>query len=879
MKPPGLATWLLARLLDPAAAEAVTGDLDEEFGRRMRAGRRSAARRWFWRQALASIVACHAGRWRAHSGHVEQPRRFIMDVFWREVTGAWRSLRRSPGFTLAAIGTLAAAIGLNTAVFSVVHATLLRPLPYPEAGRLVMAGESDDRAAVSTTGYATFLDWRARATGFDRLSAMSSWAPTLMTDAGAERLSGLRVTSEYFDALGVSPALGRLFAAEDDTWAGRTSVVLSDTLWRRQFNADSSIVGRTVNLSGVPYRVLGVLPASYDPLVEERYYNGAEIWSPLGYDTSKSFACRTCRHLRVMARLKPGISADAAEADLTAVQGDLAREYPDDYGRSRARVVSFTEVLTAPVRLPLLVLLGAVTLVLLVACANVASLTLARASARDAEFAVRAALGAGRIALGRQVLFEGAMIAAGAAAIGVLVASGLSQWLTSLAPADLPRLTDVSLNGTVLAYTVAVAVTTALTFAIVPAIQASGRAVRQGVSRVRVTDGRESVRLRESLVIADITVAVVLVAGAGLMIRSVNRLLDVNPGFNPAGVTIFHLSLVGPRWGTDAPVVAFQRDLVERIRALPGVTATALAGQVPLDGNRDTWGTQIEGRTDSTPDFERYSVTPDYFRTMGVPLVRGRLIDDADGEATMPVMVVSETAARRVWADRDPIGQRVRIGPSDSPWRTVVGVAGDVHHYGLDAAPAPQMYLPQSQVTDSFLTLVVRATTPIDQLAAGVRSTVRALAKDVPVYGVQPMDALVAKSAAPRRFTMLLLSIFASLTLALTVVGLYGVVAFSVSRRQREMGIRIALGAGPAAIRRLILGRGLWLTLTGAVFGVGLAVLASRQLASQLFGVTPLDPVSLGAAALTLLTASTAAHIVPMRRAIRVPPSTALRLE
>jgi putative ABC transport system permease protein len=886
MRPPRAACWLLDHLLDRASGEAIGGDLLEEF--RKVVGRRGprAARRWFWRQTLSSIAA--RGLARSRERRQTKPRLRLlggrlMDGLLQDVRFALRTFARTPAFAVAAILTLALGVGAATTIATAAHRALLRPLPYPHGDRLVFAGHPDDNdpGAVGNVGFATVVDWRARLKGFDELAIVRGWTPTLVGEGGAERLDGMRVNWNYFRMLGVRPAMGRDFTADDDRPDRSRIVLLSDGLWRRRFGGRPDVVGTTVELNGNPFEVAGVLPASFEPVVSEHFYVRADIWAPLGYDLAGDSSCRSCQHLKLVGRLREGTTLPQARAELAAVHAVLKQEHPSDYTDTPPAARMLHDEITGPLRRPLQVLLFAVVFVLLVGCANVAGLLMARAIDRQRELVVRAALGAGRGRLVRQLLTESLVLAAGAAALGVLLARWGLGLLARHAPVTVPRLDQAAADPLMIVIATGIAAAALIAFALLPA-WTSARLDLQGVLRdTRQSDARGALRARELLIAVEVAVALVLVAAAGLMVRTVDRLLRIDPGFDPRGVLTLGVSLVGPPWAEDAAVRTFQDELLRRVTALPGVERAALAGQIPLGDNYDRWGFRIEGRTFASgadaPSVERYGVTPDYFSVMRIPLRRGRLFSRADATDGPLVMLIGETTARTLWPGRDPIGSRVRIGGPDGPWRTVVGIVGDVRHYRLGDPPTPQMYLPQRQVTDSYLVLAVRASVDPAGLTGAIRREVAAIAKDVPVYDVKTLEERVSASVATRRFLMLLLGVFAAATLVMVAVGLYGVVSQAVSARRRELGIRLALGATRRDIRRLVLGRGLTLVGWGLAAGLAASAALGQVLSSQLYETRGRDPLVMALAAASLLAVAALAHLVPLRRASRVDPSITLR--
>ena len=810
----------------------------------------------------------------------------VLDTLSQDVRYGFRMLRRTPGFTAAALLTLALGIGANTAIFSVVDAVLLRPLPFADPDRLVTVGDRTPDGFSSNVGFATVLDWRERSRTIDTFAMMRSWLPTLVANGEAERLPAVRVSWNYFDMLGVRPALGRGFTEDDDRPDQWRVLLLSDRLWRRRFAGDPSVVGRTIVMNDREYRVIGVMPATFEPLAAERFYNAsAELWAPIGYDLTGDSSCRSCRHLRAFARLKPGLTVADATAEMNAIREQMRRELPGDYDTSTIAVVPLRDALTGNVRAALLVLLAAVAFVLLIACANVANLLLARSVTRQRELTLRAVLGAGRARLVRQLLTESFMLSAGGAIAGVLLARTAVTALATLAPVSLPRIDQMAVDGRVLAFTAGIAILTSLTFGLVPALRGGAA----GAQRTLSIDSRGSVggRARASafLVVADLALAVVLLAGAGLMLRTVSVLMHASPGFNPERILALQFSLVGKAYAEDPAVVAFQNRTLETLRAIPGVEAAALAGQIPFGGNGDCRGFHAKGRMKANPVhdpcIERYGITPDYTRLMGIPLLAGRTFTGADTATSQPVVVISESTARTVWGSDSPIGAQVRLGDfAAGPWRTVVGVTADVHHEDLTAPPTAAMYTPQTQVTDSYLVAVVKSSTAdAAGLAAQARAALRSLDASVPVYDVATLSSLVEKSAGQRLFVMRLLTGFAIVAVLLAAIGLYGLVSYGVSQRTREVGVRVALGAQRRDVLRLVLAGGFKLVAIGVAAGLATAFVTTRYLGALVFGVSPVDPPTFAAAAGLLALVALVAHWVPVRRALQINPALALRAE
>jgi putative ABC transport system permease protein len=806
-----------------------------------------------------------------------------LETILQDIRYACRTLLRTPGFTAAALVTLALGIGANAAIFSVVHTILLRPLPYADPERLVVLGDRGGDGLPSNVGFQTFADFRAQSRAFDQIAAIRSWQPTLVTSE-AERLNAMRVSWNFFVMLGARPALGRDFREEDDRPEHWRVLMLSDGLWRRRFGADPGIIGRTVRMNDQSYEIVGVMPGSFEPLLSAYFYKPAELWAPLGYDSTLPYACRSCQHLKAVGRMRPGLTAEQATADLNRIRAGLMRTFPQEYPAGVMAAMPLQQLLSGQLRGGLYVLLAAVGFVLLIACANVANLLLARAVNRTREMAIRAALGAGRGRLVCQMLTESAVLSLFGGALGVALASLTLPALVSLAPVNLPRLERLGIDRVVLAFAGALSLVTGLLFGVIPALRATSARLRAGLAAdSRGTVGGGSQMVRRLLVVGDLALALVLLTGAGLMLKSLAHLTRVDPGFRAERVLTLQFSLVGQAYRDDAAVVRFIDRAIEKVRALPGVEGAAASGQIPMGGNGDSFGFHIDGMMHANPaddpSAERYSVTPDYFRLMQIPLRRGRLFTAADSETSLPVMVVSEATARMLFNGDDPIGKRVRVGaPTSGPWRTIVGVVGDVHHADLTIAATPQMYLPQSQFADSYVVLTVKASTRDSAtLVPAVRTALRELDPTVPVYDVATLQDLLARSFAQRRFVMTLLTAFAALALLLASIGLYGVVSYTVAQRTREMGVRMALGAAPSDIMRLVLGSGAGTVAGGLAAGLGCAVLLMRFLETLLFEVNALDPSTLAAAVLTLVAIAAIAHWMPVRRALRVDPATALR--
>jgi predicted permease len=823
------------------------------------------------------------GTTQIREAYEEQRRIPFVDMLAQDLRYGLRMLRRTPGFTIAAVLTLGIGIGANTAIFTVVDAVLLRPLPYPHPDRLMAVADRGADGVPTSVGFSTVMDWKARSRTFEQFSLMRSWQPTLVVNGEAERLPAVRVSWNYFDMMGVRPALGRTFTADEDRPDHWRVLMLSDGVWRRRFGADPTVIGRAVVMNDREYRIVGVMPPTFEPLDAARFYAPAELWAPIGYDLTTRDACRGCQHLRAFGRLAPGVSVADAAAEMNAIREQLRREYPNEYDAGTMAVLPLQDAITGRVRPALQILLAAVGFVLLIACANVANLLLARSLTRHRELALRTILGAARRRIVRQLLTESLLLSTLGAAVGVGLAAVLINALAGLAPVSLPRIETIAVDRRVLAFTGLLTILTSVLFGLLPAWRSAGA----GLQNALAVDGRSSIggssRARALLVVADLALALVLLAGAGLMLRTVGALSNANPGFDPRGVLTLQFSLVGKAYAEDPAVVAFQQRFLERVRGLAGVQAAALAGQIPFGGNGDCRGFHAKGRmkpnTVDDPCIERYGVTPDYLRVMGLPLKAGRFFTDADATSSQPVLVISESTAKQVWGAENPIGSQVRVGAAErGDWRTVIGVVADANHDDVTAPPLAAMFTPQTQMADSYLVAVIKAESAQgDSLVTAVRGVLHDLDPSVPVYDVATLEALVSAAAGQRVFVMRLLAGFAVVAVLLAAIGLYGVVSYGVSQRRREVGVRVALGAQPKDVLRLVLSSGLALVAAGIVTGLVAAALATRFLDALVFGVSPTDPVTFIAAAAVLMVVALAAHWVPIRRALRVDPAIALR--
>jgi putative ABC transport system permease protein len=795
---------------------------------------------------------------------------------------AVRLVRRSPGFTALCVLTLGLSIGATTAIFSVVNPVLLRSLPYPDADRLVMVWERDADGAPSNTTFATYSDLVARARSIQRAAALGGWQPTLSEPGNAERVQGARVSWTYFRVLGVRPAIGRDFVEAEDNRSAELAVILSHGLWMRRYGGDRSIVGRAIPIDGAPHNVVGVLPPSFDNVLSPN----AQIWRVLRYETSSPSACRTCRHLRMVARLRPEVTREQAAAELDRLSGVLMREHPRDYPAAGMHVVRLQEQVTRSLRPVLFAVVGATALVLLIAIANVTSLQLARAMRREGEFAVRSALGAGRGRLVQQLLAEGLLVATLGGLAGVLVAVGALPALLARLPQELPRLAAVRVDVAALGVAATITLVIGILIGLTPAWR-GGRAsvfdTLRGGTRVA---GFPRHVARAGLVVAEIALALMLLAGAGLLSRSLLGLLAVDTGFQPANLLTLGVQATGNRYDSAAKVFAYHDRVRGAVLAVPGVIGVGLTSQLPLAGNMDTYGIRAKdkplARPELAPYADRYTVSHDFMQTMRIPLLRGRYFTPADNrDSTPPVVIVSAALAAKIWPGEDAVGKQIQLGSPDSPWRAVVGVAANVRHSGLDATVTQQVYMPSRQwpFPDFWVTLVVRTRGDPASLAAAVRRAVRSIDPDQPITSVATMDQVIAASTAQRRLALLLFAAFAGVALLLAAAGIYGVIAGSVAERTREIGVRAALGATPGDILRMVLLQGARLAALGLAIGIAGALGFGRVLETLLYGIKPADPFTLGGVSVILAAIAGAACLVPARRALEVDPVTALRAD
>ncbi len=806
-----------------------------------------------------------------------------MDTLWQDLRYSFRMLWKSPGFTLVAILALALGIGANTAIFSVVNAVLLRPLPYKDPNRLAIMWE---KAATQDTSvsYPNFTDWREQQQTFEELTAFRRNSFNLTEAGEPERLAGRMASANFFKTFGAQLYKGTDFPASEDRIGGQKVVILSYGFWQRRFAGDDKIIGKQLKLNNQSYTVIGITQPDF------RFGSDTDIYVLLGQNEDRCMKSRGCHPgIYVVGRMKPGLTLEQARADMDAIQGRLGQQYPDTNTDRHIHIETLYDNTVQDVRPTLYVLLGAVGFVLLIACANVANLLLARSAVRQKEIAIRTALGASRLRIVRQLLTESIVLGIFGGAIGMLLALWWTDALKSLVPGDIPRLKEAGLDMRVLVFTILVSLLTGIIFGLIPALQASkpdmNEALKEGD---RGSTGRRH-RVRSALVVTEIAVALVLLVGAGLMVKSLWRLQSVPVGFETRNLLTMQLSYTA-KPDEAQRVRNFFSQLQERIKSVPGVQSVAFSSGLPFLGASEdsVW---VKGRPKAKPTDEmmavEYIVTPDYFRTLGLELKRGRLITEQDRVDSPLVAVIDESFAQKYFAGQDPIGQFLENGNGGKSIE-IVGIVGHVKHYGLDGeGPVdPQYYLPILQVPDEMLPVVVSrismtVRTSVDpvSVAPAIRHEVIATDQNQPVFNVRPMEQVIAESIASRRFAMLLLTIFAAVALLLASVGIYGVMSYSVTQRTHEIGIRMALGASVTDILKMVVGQGMLLVLIGVGIGLIGAFALTRVMASLLFNVKATDPMTFILVSLVLALVALAATFIPARRATRVDPMTALRYE
>jgi putative ABC transport system permease protein len=806
-----------------------------------------------------------------------------METIWRDVRYSLRTLLKTPGFTLVAVLTLALGIGANTAIFSVINAVLLKPLPYDESERLVFLTEWSEQVPNMSFSVANLKDVRDQNTVFESLVG-SNGANFILTGEGseAERVNARQASSGLFQTLRKQPILGRAFTADEDKPGAERVVLLGEGFWERRFGRDPGVIGKTLTLSGEGFTVIGVMPGSL-----HGSWKTIDLFTPLlRLEDQIGGENRRGNHpgIYVVARMKPGVTVEKARAEVVSIAKRLAEQYPNSSARQSMTLEPLLNAVVGSLRPALMLLLGAVAFVLLIACANVANLLLARATHRQREVAVRMAMGAQRGRLLRQLLTESVVLSLVGGALGVLLAFWGVRGLVASLPANVPRADEIRIDAIVLAFTAGIAVLTGLVFGIAPAWKVSGIKVLDPLRESgRGTLGAGHHRLRNSLVVAEIALSLILLVGAGLLLRSFFRVIQADPGFRAENVLTLAVPLPQARFSDHPKRAAFAEQLVERVKALPGVQAAAAT--LPLLGGWQS-SFNVEGKPEPPPgqrpsaDIAR--VTPDYFKAMGVRVLQGRVFEERDRTDAPPVCMVDETFAKTHWPDESALGKRVKFGPLDdktSPWLEVVGVVAHVKNYGVDESSRAELYMPYLQNSVGSLTLVVRTGADPAALSASVRQAVKTVDADVPVFSVRTLEALVADRTAQRRLAVLLISVFAGVALLLAAVGIYGVMSYAVAQRTQEFGIRMALGAEREHILKMVLRHGTTMSVLGVAIGLLAAFGLARLITTLLFQTSAADPPTFSVVPLGLMLVALIACYLPARRATRVDPMVALRNE
>ena len=814
----------------------------------------------------------------ARAGH-------FLETLWQDLRYGARMLRKSPGFTAVAVLTLALGIGANTAIFSVVDAVLLRPLPYPDPDRLMMIYQAAPQAGVRKAGvsYPNFQDWQRAARSLEDLTAFRTSQFALSGAGEATNVIAGAVTSEYFSMFRVTPILGRTLLPSDDVPGAAGVAVLSERLWRSRFGSDPSIVGKTIELEQRPFTVIGVVPGNFQPQVPDAR---AVLWVPLLQDSIavQLYKRRGGHYLYVAGRLKAGVTLPQAQSELQSIEEALQKQFPDANKGWNSRIIPMQEDLAGNFRLALLVLFGAVVLIFLIACANVASLQMVRATARQREVAIRTALGAGRARLFQQFLTECILIGGAGGAAGLLAAYATVQGFTSWLPADLPRVNEIHVNGDVLAFGLVLALLAGIALGLAPAWSPSGLGFADALKQGGRSGGEDAGRrtLRSAFVVAEMALAVVLLIGAGLLIRSFERLANLNPGFNPSNLLTAGVSLDYSQYATPQKLIAFYNQTMARMKSLPGARESAVVVPRPLADGYINLGFQVEGRPQLTqsqePTANLVMVSPNYFHVMQIPLLGGRELGEADSESAPRVCLISETAARAVFGGENPIGKRIDIGYPQSAKHEIVGVVGDVKDMSLASTGTGQVYVPFVQNPLGGIGVAIRARGGAAQLSSAVRGKFHAIDPSLPVE-IEPISEVIGESITEPRFRTALLGLFGGVALLLAAIGIYGVISYNIGLRTREIGIRMALGAQRRDVLRLIVMRVFLLAATGVALGLAASFGLTRFLKSLLFQVSVMDAVTYAVVAAVMIAVALAACYIPARRAMRVDPMVALRYE
>lgn len=804
-----------------------------------------------------------------------------MGTILKDVHYGIRSLARHPAFTAIAVITLALGIGANASIFSVVNAVLLRPLPFDDPDTLVWVWDTQPQIPTTPTSLPDFIGWKEQNHSFEQMAGFISGNMFLDAGGGAEDTRVGLVTPELFSVFHVHPILGRTFTNEE-TLPGRFRVaVLSQSMWENRFGSDRNVLGRTIQLSGAAYTIIGVMPKGF------AYPERAQLWRPLVIDPAKLDPGP--HYLNVVGRLKPGVSLSQAQADMSNIAARLSQQYREKNAGHGVKLERLTNVVVGDIGLALYILLGAVGFVLLIACANLANLMLVRTGARQREIAVRTALGASTFRIVRQLLIESILLGVTGGAAGLLLANWIVRWLTSFGPDTIPRVQEISVDARVAIFTLVISVGTGVLFGLAPALQVSKPDLTDALKkRGRVSGGRRTSRMRSVLVVSEVALSIVLLVGAGLMIRSFAKLNQVDPGFRVDRVMTLGVTLLRARYPEEEQVAQTFSQILARAAAVPGVVSAAAISDLPLFGSNTSDYFTIEGRPpipkEAQPSTEYHVVTPRYFESMGIPLLSGRDVADTDTRRSPNVVVINDAFARRHFAGENPLGQRLKLQGQERDPLLIVGVVGNVRQLGLDQQLTPELYVPflqdpLSQNCQRSLTIVAQSKSDPGAIAGSLRAAVTSIDKSVPVYAVKPMTEYLHESLSRRRFNLILLSAFSAVALVLAAIGIYGVISYGVTQRTHEMGIRMALGAKPRDVLRLVVQQAMILALVGVGIGLIASFALTRLMKGLVFSVSVTDPVTFVAIAALMSVIALLACLIPARRATKVDPLIALRCE
>lgn len=811
-----------------------------------------------------------------------------MQTLWQDLKFALRMLRKNPGFTAVAMVTLALGIGANTAIFSVVDAVLLQPLPYPDSSRLLSITHTDRQSGATgiPISFTKFTAVQEQTKTLESVAVFFQMTPSLVTERGAELVNAARASNDIFRVLQVAPVLGRTFLPEEDAPNSNDVAILGDAFWHSHFAGDPGVIGKTLSLDGKNVTVVGILPPRFRfPLL----YPEPELWLPRVTDTPEARPDQIrsgAGYLSMIARLQPGETRARAEAELDTINSRYREQFGSYVDATKYVLAAelLADSIVGPLRPSLLVLLAAVGFVLLISCVNVANLLLARATAREREIAIRKALGASRARLVRQLLSESLLLSLGGGVLGVWLAAGLMPVLRTVSPGTVPRLADAHVNSAVLIFSFALCVVTGILFGLMPSLQASGMELQSTLKEGSrgSSEGGHRGKFRAVLVVAEVGMALVLMTGAGLLIESFARLMQVNPGFSSKNITVFSLILPPLRYPQAEQQEAFFRHLLERVRAIPQVQSAGVVSPMPLSGGARFAFFCPEGRAclgvGKDPIIAMCSASPGYFETVRTPLLAGRVFTEKDAASGQNVAIINETTAKRYWPNQNPLGKHLAKSRDMIP-REIVGVVADVKFLALNAVDTEEMYIPLPQGPWTNMTLLVRSQSNPHPLVTAVREKISEVDPNLPVSGILGMDDVIGASVAQPRLIMQFVGVFAGFALLLAAIGIYGVMAYTVNARKQEMGIRVALGATPADILRLVVGQGMRMTLIGVALGVAASLALTRLLASLLFDVSAADPVVFSAAAVVLGGVAFLACYIPARRATGVDPIIVLRYE